>query len=462
MKKIKSLLLASLFVISSLTCALTASAETITDDDTAYIYVTDVESEHATDYPTPETPTSPALTAKVGDIIEVTVTATPTTDIVKFAGFWMTTYFGQSAPGMHDDAIEDNALELTGAYYDDGMLSQPAYDNGTSVVTHPDPFATSSDSDYYAYTVSSAYNICNYSKPRAMYTFTLEVKKPGSTYINTTEHEIIIFNENNKPVSNTELLDTKTSVAVVGHIDTPTEPTTVETEPVTTEPITEPVTTEPITDPIVTEPTTEPITTETVTEPTEETPTVPVTESVTSEPYVEPTIIVTEPVTTEPVTEPTEETSTAPVTEPVTEPTEITTTEPVTVPTTTESATDPTEDRPTVSVTEPVTNEPETEETTVSETTEPATEDTTNVSDTTKPDTTAPTESKPVNSETNDTKPTTNTATKDTAVISGGNSSNNSSGAIATGQIVPIAIILIAMISAGVFAVFTRKKYTDK
>ena len=221
MKKIKSLLLASLFVISSLTCALTASAETITDDDTTYIYVTDAESEHATDYPIPEPPSAPALTAKVGDIVEVTVTASPTSDITKFAGFWMETHFGQSGPGIYEDAIEDKTLAFTGAYYDDGMLSQPAYDNGTSVVIHPDPFATSSDSSYYAYTVSSAYNICNYSKPRAMYTFTLEVKKPGSTYINTTEHEIIIFDENDKSVSITELLDTKTSVAVVGHIDKP-------------------------------------------------------------------------------------------------------------------------------------------------------------------------------------------------------------------------------------------------
>ena len=461
MKKIKSLLLASLFVISSLTCAITASAETMTDDDTTYIYVTDAESEHATDYPTPETPSAPALTAKVGDIIEVTVTASPTSDITKFAGFWMETHFGQSGPGMHDDAIEDKTLAFTGAYYNDGMLSQPAYDNGTSVVTHPDPFATSSDSSYYAYTVSSAYNICNYSKPRAMYTFTLEVKKPGSTYINTSEHEIIIFDETDTAVSKTELLDTKTSVAIVGHIDTPTEPTTVETEPVTTEPVTEPVTTEP------------------VTEPTEEASTAPVTEPTTSEPYIESTTIVTEPVTepvttepatepvtTETVTEPTEEVSTAPVTEPittetVTEPTEITTTEPVTVPATTEPVTDPAEDRPTVPETKPVTDEPETEETTVSETTEPETESTTTVSDTTKPDTTVPTESKPTNSTTNDTKPTTNTATKDTAVISNGNSSNNSSGAIATGQIVPIAIVLIAMISAGVFAVFTRKRHTN-
>ena len=220
MKKIKCLLLAGIIATSCFAGTISTSAVTKADD-TAYIYVTDVESEHSIDYPVPETPSVPALKAKVGDIIEVTVTASPTSDITKFAGFWMETHFGQSAPEMHKDVIEDKTLAFTGAYYNDGMLSQPAYDNGTSVVTHPDPFATSCDSSYYAYTVSSAYNICNYSKPRAMYTFTLEVKKPGSTYINTTEHEIIIFDENNRPFSNTELLDTKTSVAVVGHIDKP-------------------------------------------------------------------------------------------------------------------------------------------------------------------------------------------------------------------------------------------------
>lgn len=220
MKKIKCLLLAGIIATSCFAGTISTSAATKADD-TAYIYVTDVESKHSIDYPVPETPSAPALTAKVGDIIEVTVTASPTSDITKFAGFWMTTHFSQSAPGMHKNDIEDKTLAFTGAYYDDGMLSQPAYDNGSSVVTHPDPFATSSDSSYYAYTVSSAYNICNYSKPRTMYTFTLEVKKPGSTYINTTEHEIIIFDENDKSVSITELLDTKTSVAVVGHIDKP-------------------------------------------------------------------------------------------------------------------------------------------------------------------------------------------------------------------------------------------------
>ncbi len=220
MKKIKCLLLAEIIATSCFAGTISTSAATKADE-TAYIYVTDVESEHSIDYPVPETPSAPALTAKVGDIIEVTVTASPTSDITKFAGFWMTTHFSQSGPGMHKNDIEDKTLAFTGAYYNDGMLSQPAYDNGTSVVTHPDPFAKSSDSSYYAYTVSSAYHICNYSKPRTMYTFTLEVKKPGSTYINTTEHEIIIFNENNRAVSNTELLDTKTSVAVVGHIGKP-------------------------------------------------------------------------------------------------------------------------------------------------------------------------------------------------------------------------------------------------
>ena len=220
MKKIKCLLLAGIIATSCFAGTISTSAATKADD-TAYIYVTDVESEHSIDYPVPETPSVPALKAKVGDIIEVTVTASPTSDITKFAGFWMTTHFSQSGPGMHKNDIEDKTLAFTGAYYNDGMLTQPAYDNGSSVVTHPDPFATSSDSSYYAYTVSSAYNICNYSKPRTMYTFTLEVKKPGSTYINTTEHEIIIFDENDKSVSITELLDTKTSVAVVGHIDKP-------------------------------------------------------------------------------------------------------------------------------------------------------------------------------------------------------------------------------------------------
>lgn len=220
MKKIKCLLLAGIIATSCFAGTISTSAATKADD-TAYIYVTDAESEHATDYPIPETPSAPALKAKVGDIIEVTVTASPTSDITKFAGFWMETHFGQSGPGIYEHVIKDKTLAFTGAYYNDGMLSQPAYDNGTSVVTHPDPFATSCDSSYYAYTVSSAYNICNYSKPRAMYTFTLEVKKPGSTYINTSEHEIIIFDETDTAVSKTELLDTKTSVAVVGHIDKP-------------------------------------------------------------------------------------------------------------------------------------------------------------------------------------------------------------------------------------------------
>lgn len=220
MKKIKCLLLAGIIATSCFAGTISTSAATKADD-TAYIYVTDVESEHSSDYPVPETPSAPALTAKVGDIIEVTVTASPTSDITKFAGFWMTTYFSQSAPGMHDKAIDDKTLAFTGAYYDDGMLAKPAYENGASVITNPDPFATSSDRSSYIYTVSSAYNICDYSKPRVMYTFTLEVKKSGSTYINTTEHEIIIFDETDTAVSKTELLDTKTSVAVVGHIGKP-------------------------------------------------------------------------------------------------------------------------------------------------------------------------------------------------------------------------------------------------
>lgn len=220
MKKIKALSLAGIIATSCFAGTISTSAATKADD-TAYIYVTDVESEHSTDYPTPETPSAPALTAKVGDIIEVTVTATPTTDIVKFAGFWMETHFGQSAPEMHEDTIDDKTLAFTGAYYDGGLLAIPAMQDGISVITNPEPFETSSDNSFYVYTASSAYNNFDYSKAKTMYKFTLEVKKPGKTFINTTKHEVILFNKNGRAVLRPELLDIRTSVAVVSHIDKP-------------------------------------------------------------------------------------------------------------------------------------------------------------------------------------------------------------------------------------------------
>lgn len=219
MKKIKAFLLAVIIATSCFAGTIATSAVT-TADDTAFIYVTDVDSENSTDYPIPETPSAPALTAKVGDIIEVTVNAKANKSKKKFSGLWLTTYFSQSKAGDHEK-LKDKSLAFTGEYYDGGLLAIPAMEDGVSVITNPEPFETSSDNSFYVYTASCAYDIIDYSNTKTMYKFTLEVKKTGKTFINTTKHEAIITNENDKVVVRQDLLDIQTSVAVVGHIDKP-------------------------------------------------------------------------------------------------------------------------------------------------------------------------------------------------------------------------------------------------
>lgn len=219
MKKIKAFLLAVIIATSCFAGTIATSAVT-TADDTAFIYVTDVDSENSTDYPIPETPSAPALTAKVGDIIEVTVNAKANKSKKTFSGLWLTTYFSQSKAGDHEK-LKDKSLAFTGEYYDGGLLAIPAMEDGVSVITNPEPFETSSDNSFYVYTASCAYDIIDYSNTKTMYKFTLEVKKPGKTFINTTKHEAIITNENDKFVVRQDLLDIQTSVAVVGHIDKP-------------------------------------------------------------------------------------------------------------------------------------------------------------------------------------------------------------------------------------------------
>lgn len=224
MKKIKAFLLAVIIATSCFAGTIATSAVT-TADDTAFIYVTDVDSEASTDYPIPETPSAPALTAKVGDIIEVTVNAKANKSKKKFAGLWLTTYFSQSKAGDHDEKLKDKSLAFTGEYYDGGLLAIPAMEKGVSIITNPNPFATSSDNNFdnnfYIYTASCAYEIIDYSNTKTMYKFTLEVKKPGKTFINTTKHEVIVIDENHKVAVRQDLLDVQTSVAVVGHIDKP-------------------------------------------------------------------------------------------------------------------------------------------------------------------------------------------------------------------------------------------------
>lgn len=222
MKKIKSLILAGIITASCFAGTISASAET-TADDTAYIYVTDAISECSGEYPVPETPSAPALTAKVGDIIEVTVNLNTISDKNNFAGLWIMSFFGQEKAGDHE-FIKDKVLELTDAYYGNGLASKEASLKTASVITNMPNFLNEDSNTYYyshyGYTASTAYDDI-YIDNTDICKYTLEVKKPGKTFINTTLQEVAYFDDIEYPhgADLVGVVDIKTSVAVVGNVN---------------------------------------------------------------------------------------------------------------------------------------------------------------------------------------------------------------------------------------------------
>lgn len=454
MKKFTSILLTGLLTVLSLT-SMTASAATgdTTSDDVANIYVTDSYIDE-TDVPSPD---SPAFTAHVGDIVEVQVSCIATSDIKDFTTYDVRTYINQPSATERNRKITGNeSLLFKENGYGDGTFFTLCEDlSRASVVTNPheDSKFPINHNDFI-YTCSNARNIGDFSEYVQLYTFTLEVVKPGNNYINTIIQEIARIYEDKGLAADNYLLKSNTTVSILKKAEKPTEPepTTVEPQPTTeiTEPVTQPTT--------MTEPVTEP----TVTEPIESIPTVPDTEPTTSEPVTEP--IETEPIETEPTyTEPVEtdpvKTDPVPTTEPVeTEPTteEIPTevvptnpeptSEPLTEPTTSEPVTEPTE-------TEPVTSAPATEPVT-----------TVNPTETVVPDTTKPTGANTEPTKVQDATSTTGTpATPDTATKPSVNNTANTNnvsgktGFVTTGQALPVAYFALTAISAGVY-LLTRKR----
>lgn len=222
MKKIKSLILAGIITASCFAGTISVSAETVADD-TAYIYVTDAISEDSGEYPVPETPSAPALTAKVGDIIEVTVNLKTISDKNNFAGLWIMSFFSQEKAG-DNEFIKDKALELTDAYYGNGLASKEASLKTASVITNMPNFLNEDSNTYwyshYGYTASTAYDDI-YIDNTDICKYTLEVKKPGKTFINTTLQEVAYFDDIEYPhgADLVGVVDIKTSVAVVGNVN---------------------------------------------------------------------------------------------------------------------------------------------------------------------------------------------------------------------------------------------------
>lgn len=438
MKKFTSILLTGLLAVLGIT-SITASAATddTTSDDVANIYVTDSYTDE-TDVPSPD---SPALTAHVGDIVEVQVSCIATSDIKDFTSYDVRTYINQPSATERNRKITGNeGLLFKENGYGDGTFFTLCEDlSRASVVTNPheDSKFPINHNDFI-YTCSNARNIGNFSEYVQLYTFTLEVVKPGNNYINTIIQEIARIYEDKGLAADNYLLKSNTTVSILKKAEKPT----VEPEPTTmTEPVTEP----------------------TVTEPIESIPTVPDTEPTTS-PVTEP--IITEPVETDPVptTEPVE-------TEPTTEeiPTEVVptnsepTSEPVTEPATSEPVTEPIETEPVTStpVTDPVTTVDPTK-TTVPDTTVPTSANTepTKAQDTTSIATVATAK---VQDATSATSTPVTPATPDTVTKPSANNTANTNnvsgktGFVTTGQALPVAYFALTAISAGVY-LLTRKR----
>lgn len=230
MKKFTSILLTGLLAVLSLT-SMTASAATgdTTSDDVANIYVTDSYTDE-TDVPSPD---SPALTAHVGDIVEVQVSCVATSDIKDFTSYDVRTYINQPSATERNRKITGNeGLLFKENGYGDGTFFTLCEDlSRASVVTNPheDSKFPINHNDFI-YTCSNARNIGNFSEYVQLYTFTLEVVKPGNNYINTIIQEIARIYEDKGLAADNYLLKSNTTVSILKKAEKPTEPTTARVE----------------------------------------------------------------------------------------------------------------------------------------------------------------------------------------------------------------------------------------
>lgn len=217
--KLKCVLLSALIAATGCAGAITASAAT---DNTARIYVTDIiyQNPYSEYFPYTPNPEVPTLTAKVGDIVEISLNITPTTDRKKFCSLCAQTFFGQSSASDYEKIIEDASMKFTNKYYDDGTVSKPAVWDGVSVAANPNISATSSDRACYLYNASSAYDICDFTNVTYMYKFTVEITKPGDIYVNSVLNTVAYSGDDGWTIIEDEsAVEAKTSVSVVGHID---------------------------------------------------------------------------------------------------------------------------------------------------------------------------------------------------------------------------------------------------
>lgn len=278
MTKFKSIFLTILLITTSIACTVTTSAAvSATKNDVATIYINDTSDDIFKSISL-----GAPITAKVGDILEIAVTAKATSDIVDFSGLHLSTYINQESPDGLNEYSTNNVLNYTNKYYSDNTYYRTFSTNAESTIINPVDLP--SDRSEFVYTMSNIKNIGNFTETQNLYTFTVKVENTGDCYIHTVVYEVDHLNSDYTFESDTNLLDIHTTVNPIIQTETTSAPTTSPTTAPTTIPTTVP-TTEPITEPAVPIPTvhetivpptesTEPSTTATsydITEPTEPT-----------------------------------------------------------------------------------------------------------------------------------------------------------------------------------------------
>lgn len=171
--------------------------------------------------------TLPDVTAKVGDIVELTFNMKANTpDVTSVNGIHIMNFFSTEQETMKNYVTDstpyenDGHLHLTNQYYEDEAIAQ--LKEYGSTITVPEAGAKPDDSyRHFGYTASAAFGAGKWDKWNKLYSFTLVADKAGETCLESWIYNISSFLNDNFDVfvDDYSLFDFDVEVRVVGHID---------------------------------------------------------------------------------------------------------------------------------------------------------------------------------------------------------------------------------------------------
>lgn len=170
--------------------------------------------------------TLPDVTAKVGDIIELTFRMKANSEeVTSVNGIHVMNFYSCNHDTIKNYVIDqerfenDGHLHITDQYYEDGTIAQMKEYGST--ITMPSADAAPNDSyRHFAYTASAAFGAGNWEDWNRVFSFTLVADQAGETCLESWLYDIGSFlnNNTNVIVNNYALFDYDVEVNVVGHI----------------------------------------------------------------------------------------------------------------------------------------------------------------------------------------------------------------------------------------------------